>query len=195
MGVLAHNPGGLALYAGLEDWPATQRNLGRYLFLHPFARELPPRLGHQIRHYASRLRALAGIDPDAPDLTRLVGELLLKSPDFAGLWERYEVTGRKAATKTQHPEVGRITLAFQGLALEGTPGQRMGVYTAQPGPPDHDAMVLLDLAATPPGGRCHAGAVTDPYERGAPRGWSVGSAAARQGGALLCQWPNGTGLG
>ncbi|MFE6936093.1 helix-turn-helix transcriptional regulator [Streptomyces sp. NPDC057699] len=150
MDVLAHNPGGLALYAGLEDWPATQRNLGRYLFLHPAARELLPDWDNQIRHCVSRLRALAGIDPDAPDLTRLVGELLLKSPDFAGLWERYEVTGRKAPTKTfQHPEVGRITLAFQGMALEGTPGQRLGVYTAQPGTPDHDAMLLLDLAATP----------------------------------------------
>ena len=79
-----------------------------------------------------------------------MGELLLKSPDFAGLWERYDVTGRKAATKTfQHPEVGRITLALQGLALEGTPGQRRGVCTAQPGTPDHDAMLLLDLAAAP----------------------------------------------
>lgn len=80
-----------------------------------------------------------------------MGELLLKSPDFAGLWERYDVTGRKAATKTfQHPEVGRITLALQGLAQEGTPGQRRGVCTAQPGTPDHAAMLLLDLAAAPP---------------------------------------------
>ncbi len=64
----------------------------------------------------------------------------MKSPDFAGLWERYEVTGRKF-------EVGRITLGFQGMELEGTPGQRMGVYTAEPGTPDHDAMLLLDMAA------------------------------------------------
>lgn len=79
-----------------------------------------------------------------------MGELLLKSPDFAGLRERYEVTGRKAPAKTfQHPEAGRITLALQGLALEGTPGQRRGVCIAQPGTPDHDAMLLLDLAAAP----------------------------------------------
>ncbi|MEV0623666.1 helix-turn-helix transcriptional regulator [Nonomuraea sp. NPDC050404] len=35
MDVLAWNPGGLALYAGLDDWPLKQRNLARYLFLHP----------------------------------------------------------------------------------------------------------------------------------------------------------------
>lgn len=77
-----------------------------------------------------------------------MGELLLKSPDFAGLWERYEVTGRKHATKTfQHPQVGKITLGFQAMDLEGTPGQRLGVHTTEPGTPDHDAMLLLDMTA------------------------------------------------
>ncbi|MFE2181741.1 helix-turn-helix transcriptional regulator [Streptomyces sp. NPDC059455] len=150
MDILAHNPGGLALYAGIADWPAKQRNLARYLFLHPAARDLFPDWDNQIRGCVARLRALAGTDPDAPDLTTLVGELLLKSPDFAGLWERYEVTGRTMATKTfQHPQTGRITLSFQGMALEGTPGHRLGVYTAEPGTPDHDAVLLLDMAATP----------------------------------------------
>ncbi len=148
MDVLAHNPGGLALYAGIEDWPATRRNLGRYLFLHPAAREVIPDWDNQIRHCVSRLRTLAGTDPDAPDLTQLVGELLLKSPDFAKLWDRYDVTGRKITSKTfHHPQVGAITLHFQGMTLEGTPGQRFGVYTAEPGTPDHDAMLLLDLTA------------------------------------------------
>lgn len=82
--VLAHNPGGIALYAGIDNWPATQRNLARYLFLHPAAREVFSDRDNQIRGCVARLRALA----DAPDLTQLVGELLLKSPDFAGLWER-----------------------------------------------------------------------------------------------------------
>jgi transcriptional regulator with XRE-family HTH domain len=30
--LLATNPGGLALYAGIDDWPAIQGNLGRFLF-------------------------------------------------------------------------------------------------------------------------------------------------------------------
>jgi hypothetical protein len=90
---------------------------------------------------------LASTDPDAPDLAGLVGELLLKSPDFARLWERYEVTRRNSSqTKTfHHPHVGTITLAFQGMQLEGTPGQRLGVYVAEPGTPDYDAMILLDM--------------------------------------------------
>lgn len=150
MDVLAYNPGGLALYPGLAEWPAKQRNLARYLFLHPSGRDIFPDWDNQIRGCVARLRALAGTDPDAADLAQLVGELLLKSEDFAGLWERYEVTGRKNPSKTfRHPRVGTLTLAFQGMALEGSPGQRMAVYTAEPGTPDHDAVLLLDMTAPP----------------------------------------------
>ncbi|MGR4849370.1 MmyB family transcriptional regulator [Streptomyces sp. LARHCF252] len=54
----------------------------------------------------SRACALAGTDTDAPDLAQLVRELLLKSPDFARLWERYDVKGRTQGRKTfHHPEV------------------------------------------------------------------------------------------
>jgi transcriptional regulator with XRE-family HTH domain len=154
MDLLAWNPGGLALYAGLSDWPATQRNLARYLVLHPTARTLFPDWDYQVRGCVARLRAQAGIDPDAPDLTSLVGELLLKSPDFAKLWERYDVVGRKKARKTfHHPDVGVLTLSGQSMHLEDTPGQRLGVYTAEPGTPDHDAMLLLDLTAPQPARR------------------------------------------
>jgi transcriptional regulator with XRE-family HTH domain len=154
MDLLASNPGGLTLYAGLDDWPATQRNLARYFFLHPAARELFPDWEFQIRACIARLRALAGTAPDAPDLTTLVGELVLKSPDFARLWERYDVTGRKATHKTfHHPQVGAITLAAQSMELDGTPGQRLVAYAAEPGTSDHDALILLDTTAPGPGRR------------------------------------------
>ncbi|WP_329128621.1 helix-turn-helix transcriptional regulator [Streptomyces sp. NBC_01476] len=150
MDLLAWNAAGLALYAGLADWPAKQRNLARYLFLHPAARELFPDWDYQVRGCVARLRAQAGTDPDAPDLANLVGELLLKSPDFTKLWERYDVVGRKSIQKTfHHPQVGVLTLSSQSLHVEGSTGQRLGVYTAEPGAPDHDAMLLLDLAAAP----------------------------------------------
>ncbi|MGW2887756.1 helix-turn-helix transcriptional regulator [Streptomyces griseoruber] len=152
MDLLAFNPGGLALYAGLADWPESRRNLARYFFLHPAARELLPDWDIQVRACIALLRALAGIAPAAPDLTTLVGELVLKSPDFAKLWERYDVTGRKATHKTfHHPQVGAVTLAAQPMELDGTPGRRLVAHTAEPGTPDHDALLLLDMSAPDPG--------------------------------------------
>ncbi len=45
-----------------------------------------------------------------------------------------------------HPDVGDLTLGYQSMQLEGTPGHRLVAYYAEPGTPEYDAMVLLDLA-------------------------------------------------
>ncbi|MDX3263281.1 helix-turn-helix transcriptional regulator [Streptomyces sp. MI02-2A] len=147
--ILAANPGGLHLYAGMESWPVKQRNLARYYFLHPAARDLFPEWDTRIRGCVARLRALAGTDPDAPDLAQLVGELLLKSEDFARLWERYDVRPHRPGTKRfHHPRVGDLTLGYQSMLLEGTSGHRLVAYYADVASPDHDAMVLLDMLGT-----------------------------------------------
>ena len=144
--LLAANPGGLRLLTGIEEWPARQRNIARYVFLHPAARTLFHDWAAQVRGCVARLRTLAGTDPDAPDLTRLAGELLLKSPEFARLWERYDVKGHAHGRKSfHHPEVGDLTLGYQTMELEGTPGHRLITYYAQPGTADHDGLVLLDM--------------------------------------------------
>ena len=71
----------------------------------------------------------------------------MKSPDFNRLWERYEVRRVGAGEKLfHHPAVGPLTLTHEVLDLNRTDGQRLVVYVASPGSPDHDAMVLLDLA-------------------------------------------------
>ncbi|MET7337385.1 transcriptional regulator [Nonomuraea sp. NPDC005650] len=147
--VLACNPGGLRLFAGMDKWPVEQRNVVRYVFLHPDAPDLFDDWDEQIRACVGRLRALAGTDPDAPDLAELVDELLAKSPEFARLWERYDVRAHPQGRKTfHHPDVGDLTLGYQSMQLEGTPGHRLVAYYAEPGTPEYDAMVLLDLAAS-----------------------------------------------
>ncbi|MER5341093.1 helix-turn-helix transcriptional regulator [Streptomyces mirabilis] len=150
MDMIAANPGGLRLMAGLEDWPEKQRNIVRYVFLHPAARALFDDWENQIRGCVARLRTLAGTDPDAPDLVDLVDlvdELLLKSPDFARLWEAYDVKGHSSGRKTfRHPRVDDVTFGYQSMTLEGTDGHRLVAYHAPPGTPEYDAMLLLDTA-------------------------------------------------
>lgn len=145
MDLLAANPGGLRTLVGIERWPAGQRNIARYVFLHPVARELFPDWEVMTRGCVARLRALAGTDPDAPDLAELVDELLLKSPEFARLWESYDVRAFAQGNKTlHHPDVGALTLSYQSLLIEGAPGHRLVAYYALPGTPDYDSLLLLD---------------------------------------------------
>lgn len=86
----------------------------------------------------------------APTSTRpasaaLVGELLLKSPEFAEIWERYDVCERSGGTKTfEHPRVGRMTLTYEVMRLARTGGQRMIVYQAEADTIDEKAMLALD---------------------------------------------------
>lgn len=91
-----------------------------------------------------------GSDPDAPDLAALVGELLVKSPDFGRLWNRCEVRRVGAGDRIiRRPLVGTLRLAHERLGLSRAEGHCVIVYLAEPGSPDHDAMVLLDRADLP----------------------------------------------
>ncbi|MBW8804327.1 MAG: transcriptional regulator [Catenulispora sp. 13_1_20CM_3_70_7] len=144
--LLAANPSGAALYPGLVDWPTRLRNVSRYIFLHPAAKELYPEWDKLVPKSVAFLRARAGADPDDPDLVRLVGELVVKSPEFARLWERYELCLHAQGTKAfQHPDVGAMTLDYEAMELANSGGQRLVVYYTVPGTPDHDAVTLLDM--------------------------------------------------
>jgi hypothetical protein len=108
-----------------------------YIFLHPTARTLFDDWEGQLRICVTHLRALSSLERD--------GELILKSSHFAGLWRRYDVHGHTRGHKTfHHPEVGDLTLGHQSMALNGRPGQALIAHCAEPGPPEHDAITLLD---------------------------------------------------
>ncbi|MGW3498670.1 helix-turn-helix domain-containing protein [Streptomyces sp. NPDC001020] len=149
--VLAANLPGRRLLPGLWDWPQDQRNLTRYLFLHPVGRTLYEPWQETVALSVAHLRAVAGADTDNPELTALVGELLLKSTEFARLWERYDVCERGGGQKSfRHPKVGSMTLTYEVMRLARTGGQRMVVYQAAPGTPDEEAMLRLESAHTRP---------------------------------------------
>ncbi|MFJ9419328.1 helix-turn-helix transcriptional regulator [Streptomyces sp. NPDC101227] len=146
--MLAANPAGRRLMPGLWDWPPEQRNVTRYLFLHPVGRTLYVPWEETVAQSVAHLRAVGGADPDVPQLAALVGELLLKSPDFARLWERYDVRERGGGTKNfAHPKVGAMTLSYEVMQLARTGGQRLVVYQAPPGSADEAAMLRLEPAA------------------------------------------------
>lgn len=146
--MLAANPAGRQLLPGMWDLPPEQRNVTRYLFLHPVGRTLYEPWEETVAKSVAHLRAVGGADPDDPRMTRLVGELLLKSPEFAAMWDRYDVQERGGGLKTfEHPKAGRMTLTYEVMQLARTGGQRLVTYQAPAGSPDEAAMLKLDPAA------------------------------------------------
>ncbi|MEU9025467.1 helix-turn-helix transcriptional regulator [Actinomadura sp. NPDC048394] len=146
--ILAANPEGLALFAGMDEWPPERRNTIRYVFLHPAARSVLDDWDKAARTSAAQLRSLTATDPHDPALAALIDELDGAAPEFAELWKRHDVQARRGDRKTfHHPRVGTFTLDFEVLHL-GADRQRMSVYQAEPGTPDHDAMVLLSLSTS-----------------------------------------------
>ncbi|WP_214412718.1 helix-turn-helix transcriptional regulator [Sphaerisporangium fuscum] len=146
--LLATNEAGMALLPGVEQWPVHARNTARYTFLHPDARRVYDNWDEVAAATVAHLRSAAGARPDAPDLTRVIGELLAESEEFARLWERYDVrTKTNGVKRFDHPAVGRMTLSYEVLEVARSDNHRLVVYQAEPGTPDHDAMLLLGLTA------------------------------------------------
>ncbi|MFI5828585.1 hypothetical protein ACIA6C_15235 [Streptomyces sp. NPDC051578] len=87
------------------------------------------RLGRPDPAAASPGCALAGTDPD---LAQLVGELLLKSPDFAGCGNATSSAATAPAPSTSTAsQVGALTLGCQSVQLENTPDHRLVAYYAE----------------------------------------------------------------
>ncbi|MEV5711051.1 helix-turn-helix transcriptional regulator [Actinoallomurus sp. NPDC052274] len=146
---LAWNPMAHALLAGhldldAPDRPADRPNMARLLFLDPHTRELYADWRKKARDAVAYLRLAAGRYPDDPNLTALVGELAMKSPEFAALWSTHPVGDCAYNTREyRHPLVGALTLSEEVMPLPDDRGQRVMVWSAEPGSPSAAALRLL----------------------------------------------------
>ena len=148
--VLGANALGRALYAPLYDSPERVTgkpvNTARFQFLDPRAAQVfwgdrYDRIAHDA---VAILRAEAGKNPYDKGLTDLVGELSTRSEDFRRLWASHDVRLHLKGTKTfYHPVVGALELSYETLLLPADPGLQLNVYTAVPGSPSDDGLMLL----------------------------------------------------
>ncbi|MFJ3666393.1 helix-turn-helix transcriptional regulator [Streptomyces sp. NPDC090106] len=122
-------------------------NLLRMLFLDERYRALYVDRAEEARLAVASLRIEAGRHPEDRGPAELVGQLALRSDEFAALWARHPVrTCTSGVKELLHPAVGRLTLSFENLVLPGppgAPGRRMITYTAAPGSPSDAALRLL----------------------------------------------------
>lgn len=146
--VLAWNSTAHRLLAGhydehSPDSPDTRPNLTRMLFLDPHTRELYVEWELEAERSVASLRLVAGRHPDDRYLAELIGELSMKSPEFARLWSSHSVLNCSFGTKLfQHPTVGRLELGYEAVQFPDGSAHRLLMYTA---PPDSASAAAFDL--------------------------------------------------
>jgi transcriptional regulator with XRE-family HTH domain len=147
--VLAWNAMGHALFAGhIEpDSPAepTRRpNMTRMVFLDPHTRELYVDWKAKARSAVAHLRMAAGRNPDDERLNCLIGELTVKSAEFAALWRSHPVRTCAPETKQlRHPLIGALTVRQENLTMPDDPEQLLVTVTTAPGSPSEAGLRLL----------------------------------------------------
>ncbi|RSM44630.1 XRE family transcriptional regulator [Amycolatopsis balhimycina DSM 5908] len=145
--VLAWNTAGHALFAGHLDphapeQPGHRPNMARLVFLDPHTRELYADWTAKARAVVATLRMASGQYLDDPRLAALVGDLSVRSNEFASFWADQRVkSGGDAVYEMRHPLVGTMTVTHQALRTEQE--QHVVVATTEPGSPSHAAMTLL----------------------------------------------------
>ena len=144
MDLLAVNPLARAFYKLCYDTPGQPPNIARFTFLDESAYKFYPDWDAFAEVTVSILRTEAGRDPHNKELHDLIGELGTRSDEFRKLWGAHNVRHHGTGFKTfNHPIVGEMTLAFEGLEMAAEPGLTLTIYTAEPRSPSAERMQLL----------------------------------------------------
>ncbi|MEU6323641.1 helix-turn-helix transcriptional regulator [Streptomyces sp. NPDC047009] len=144
MDVLALNRMARAMYADFEAMPARERNIARFVFLDPAARELYLEWGECARMIVTGLHLYAGRHPNDPQLAELIDQLSALDEDFRRWWAAHDVKEFSYGTHhLRHPLLGEVTLNCENLIFPGDPDQWLSVGTAEPGSPSSEALRIL----------------------------------------------------
>jgi transcriptional regulator with XRE-family HTH domain len=157
--VLAWNTLGHALLAGhidpsSPDRSADRPNLVKLIFLDSHSRELYVDWRTKALAVVTNLRAAVGQRPDDPLLASLIGELTMKSSEFAAMWSRHRVKPCTVATyDLRHPVVGALTVTQQALKVAQSEGHVFIAMTTASGSASAAGLTLLAQASLADSGR------------------------------------------
>lgn len=143
--IIASNVLGRALFAPLFE--EARPNFARFAFLDSRAPSFYMDWPMACSLTAATLRFEVGKDPLNEELTALIGELSMRSPQFRRDWADHDVHEHRTGTKGyHHPVVGAIVLNFENLEMPGEPGLQILTYTAEEGSESAEKLILLAAA-------------------------------------------------
>ena len=142
--VLAWNALTSALIIDFAALAPEERNMPRLVFLND---EVAARFVDwecKARDLVSQLRMEASRSPNDERLATLIGELSMRSPEFARLWATHPVREKiRGGHRYRHPIVGEFSLKYEAFALPDAPDLAFVCQVADPGSPDEEALRLL----------------------------------------------------
>ena len=141
--LLAWNELAGLLLGEFTNQPPSERNL-LSLLLHPDSEPACPERAATVGELTAMLRAQVTADPGHPRAVELVGELAVRSDEFAALWARHDVEETtRGRMRVNHPLVGELNLDWDAYPLPGAAGPMLVVYTAEPGSVEAERLQLL----------------------------------------------------
>lgn len=146
--VLAWNSSGHALVAEHLPFdaprdPNQRPSIPRMFFLDPLTRDLHRNWHELARIHVAYLRLTAGRYPTDARLAKLIGELTMRSDDFATMWAGGDVADCTVGTMhLQHPTVGSVSVTYQVWLQPDSPDHRLEIYTPND-PRSADALRVL----------------------------------------------------
>lgn len=122
---LSWNRAAARLFVGWLDedtGDAPDRNLLRYIFLHPAARRLIPDWESRARRVLAEFRVDYSHHLEDPGLQALTRDLAKRSKLFARAWDEHSVVGREGGARSfAHPQDGPVTYEQITLAPSSHP--------------------------------------------------------------------------
>jgi transcriptional regulator with XRE-family HTH domain len=128
---LAWNDAGCALFGDYRQRTAPrERNTIWNVFTNPLSRQLIVDWEEDARQLLAQFRTSCGRYPGDAQLTELIHDLMLASPEFRAWWPDHEVRGgQEGRKKLIHPEVGYLVFERLTFQVFDTPDLKVTVYT------------------------------------------------------------------
>ncbi len=127
---LAWNDAGCAVFGDFRLRTPRERNTVWGIFTNPLSRQFIVDWEEDARQILAQFRSNCGRYAGDAQLTELISDLMLASPEFRAWWPDHEVRSGQEGRKTlNHPQVGYLVFERLTFQVFDTPDLKVTVYT------------------------------------------------------------------